>query len=243
MRIHARGIATLGPYAANMEREPRHRSATRVAFLAAAIVLTFMIATFALATWLGYADEAWFRSVLESLATERGRTVAGAVIVALLALDLVLPLPSSLLMMLAGSMFGAAAGTALAFVGSFLSATLGFVLCRRFGLPAFERLCGVAETARLAAILARLSPWLVLATRPAPLLAELAACAAGIAAWPASRFFLCVTLGTLPVAGIYAVAGARATTATSFALAVGIGLPIAGFALGSFVVRRRHPLE
>jgi uncharacterized membrane protein YdjX (TVP38/TMEM64 family) len=202
-----------------------------------------MLATFGLATWLGYADDEWFRTVLESLATERGRTVAGTVIVLLLALDLVLPLPSSLLMMLAGSFFGTTVGTLLAFVGSFLSATLGFALCRRYGLPAFARLCGAAEAARLATTLARLSPWLVLATRPAPLLAELAACAAGIAAWPASRFFLCITVGTLPVAWIYASAGARATTATTFALTVGIGLPIAGFLLGTLAFRGRRPLE
>lgn len=198
-----------------------------------------MIAGFAIAVALGFEDESRFRSWFEATQSRHGRALAAIALTLLLAVDLVLPLPSSALMMLSGSLFGTTLGTAISFVGSTLSATLGFAVCRRIGVPAFTRVCGEAETSRLSASLARLSPWLVLLTRAAPMLAELAACLAGLAAWSLWRFLGCVALGTAPVAWIYAAAGANARDASGVALAVGIGLPILGFLLGALALGRR----
>jgi len=198
-----------------------------------------MIAGFAITVAFGLEDETRFRSWFEVTESRHGQAIAGIALVLLLAVDLVLPLPSSALMMLSGSLFGTALGTAIGFVGSAASATIGFAVCRRFGVPAFTRFCGEAETTRLSTSLAKLSPWLVLLTRAAPMLAELAACLAGLAAWSFRRFLLCVALGTAPVAWVYAAAGANARDASGTALAIGIGLPILGFLLGALVLGRR----
>lgn len=216
-----------------------HRPGNRLLAWAIGAAVAFMLLGFGLAAALGYEDEARFRAIVETLESEHGRAAAGVALALLLALDLFLPLPSSALQMLAGHFFGTALGGAIGFSGSFASAVIGFALCRRFGIPAFARLCGEQETARLARSLARLSPWLVLATRGAPMLAELAACLAGLAAFPTSRFLLCVGLGAAPVAWIYAAAGAHAREASGAALLSGILLPIAGFALGAWALGRR----
>lgn len=197
-----------------------------------------MLLGFAIASALGFADESRFATWFAALESEHGRVVVAITLMTLLALDLLLPLPSSALLMLAGNLFGTGLGGAIGCAGSIASAWLGFALCRRFGLPAFRRICGEAETARLAESLGRLSPWLILATRGAPMLAELAACLAGLAAWPTGRFLFCVALGTAPIAWIYAAAGAHARDATTLTVLAGILLPIAGFALGAWALRR-----
>lgn len=217
-----------------------HRSGIRVLTIVVTLAIVLILVTFGIAAACGFADEARWQSELLALADRYGKPVVGVVIGTLLALDLFLPLPSSILMMVAGSLLGTPLGTLVGFLGAFTSACVGFFLCRRYGKPAFARFCGEEEASRVEGTLERISPWLVLGTRAAPVLAEVAACVAGLArlSWP--RFITLAAVGTLPVAGIYAFAGATATEDVSRALAIGIGLPIGGFALGTLFVRRRR---
>src|ERR1700752_3185157 len=59
-----------------------------------------------------------------------------AAVVALLATDVFLPIPSSLVSTLAGWQLGALGGTAASWIGMTLGAAIGFAVARRFGQPA-----------------------------------------------------------------------------------------------------------
>src|SRR5687768_8096134 len=68
-----------------------------------------------------------------------------AAVIALLAVDILLPIPSSLVMILSGAAFGVVGGSAIALVGSIGGEWLGFELVRRYGRRASARLVGDEE--------------------------------------------------------------------------------------------------
>lgn len=92
----------------------------------------------------------------------------GAVVFVVLHVVLSLvPVPRSLLAVVAGALFGVAGGIALSYVGSVLSAATTFALGRRLGREAVTRLAGaraarvdrlLREQGFLAVVLARLTP-------------------------------------------------------------------------------------
>jgi uncharacterized membrane protein YdjX (TVP38/TMEM64 family) len=77
-----------------------------------------------------------------------GQLTAAAIGVGLLAADVVLPVPSSVLMTVHGALFGVAAGAALSLVGSLGSAAIGYGIGRA-GSPVLERI--VVRDERLSA--------------------------------------------------------------------------------------------
>src|SRR6185436_9370770 len=105
--------------------------------------------------------------------------------VGLLIADVVLPVPSSLVMVAHGALFGVAMGTFLSLLGSVGAALFGFALGRRGG-RVLERLVTPAERARADYLLARWGALAIIVTRPVPLLAETVAIMAGASrmSWP-----------------------------------------------------------
>jgi uncharacterized membrane protein YdjX (TVP38/TMEM64 family) len=134
---------------------------------------------------------------------------AGAASFALLAGDVVLPVPSSALMILNGSLFGPAGGALLSLAGSEASALLGFLLGRRGG-PWLERFVSAAARERVAAFVAERGTLAIVVTRPVPVIAETAAILAGATAMPLRRLALAAAIGSLPPALAYALVGAYA---------------------------------
>jgi uncharacterized membrane protein YdjX (TVP38/TMEM64 family) len=141
--------------------------------------------------------------------------------VALLTVDVLLPVPSSLVMAANGALFGVALGTALSVVGSMGAALIGFGLGRRGG-PLLARLLTASERAQADALLARWGWLAIMLTRPLPLLAETTALMAGASPMPWRHVTLAALGGILPTALLYALAGAVAAdfgnTLLAFAL-------------------------
>jgi len=158
--------------------------------------------------------------------------------VALLVADVVLPVPSSLVMIAHGALFGVALGTALSFVGTLGAALVGFGLGRRGG-PLLERLVPAEERARANALLERWGDMAVVVTRPVPILAETVAILAGASAMSWRRLTLASAAGALPGSLIYAIAGATAATLDSTVAIFGLVLAISGV---FWVVGRKLPL-
>lgn len=134
--------------------------------------------------------------------------VAAVVAVGLLIADVVLPVPSSVIMVWLGASHGWLVGGALSLAGCVGAAALAFWLGRRGG-RLFERLVPEAERARADAFLARWGVVAIAVTRPVPILAETTAVVAG--ASPAVRWrgaMLAALLGSLPWAVGYGLAGA-----------------------------------
>jgi uncharacterized membrane protein YdjX (TVP38/TMEM64 family) len=136
----------------------------------------------------------------------------------LLIADVLLPVPSSLLMTMHGALFGVALGTLLSTVGGVGAALFGFGL-GRLGEPALDRLLRPAERARAARMLLRWGPLAILLSRPVPLLAEAVAILAGASPLRWHVAAVCALGGTLPAALLYAWIGAEATRTRHFVLA------------------------
>lgn len=168
---------------------------------------------------------------------------AAPLIAVLLAADLVLPVPSSLVMTASGSLLGVVAGTAASFAGAMAGALLGFGLCRRFGQRAFRGLVGAEEHGRVSAFLMRYGSWAILLSRSVPMLTEIISCVAGLGTMSAVRFCALAAAGTLPLCLVYAVIGAAAGDGSlhpGWALLLAFLLPAAGYGWLQRRPRRSH---
>src|ERR1051325_8864098 len=102
---------------------------------------------------------------------KHGGLLAASLGVGLLVADVLLPVPSSLVMVAHGALFGVALGTLLSLLGSIGAALFGFAIGRRGG-KLLERAVTSADRARANKMLARWGTLAVIVTRPVPLLAE-----------------------------------------------------------------------
>jgi uncharacterized membrane protein YdjX (TVP38/TMEM64 family) len=127
--------------------------------------------------------------------------------VAILAADLVLPVPSSFVATLGGAVLGVPLGSLCGWLGMTLSALAGWAVGRLAGrtaveaLPAEER--GFLEHRRQ-----QIGPALIILTRPVPLLAEALSIAAGGLGMPRRSFLLSAAAGNLAIAVAWSLAGA-----------------------------------
>ncbi len=211
-------------------------------FFALAIgILAVLALLFVGAEALGWTDGERYEALAERLRDSGGWLAVGALIAGLLAADLFLPVPSSVLMTLAGATLGLWRGAALALTGAMVSALLGFGLCRRFGRGAFERMIGKMETVRVEAFMERYGVWAILLSRGVPMLTEAISCLAGLSRLRFIVFFALSLAGTAPVCLVYAWAGARAGGAAGqgWAVLIAFVLPALGFALVRAAERRR----
>ena len=164
-----------------------------------------------------------------------GGLAAALVGVGLLVVDVVLPVPSNLVMIAHGALFGVALGTLLSLVGSMGAALVGFAIGRRGG-PLLARLMSPAERAYADELLARWGALAIVVTRPVPLVAELVTILAGASPLGWGRAALASLAGSLPAAVLYALAGAWATGFEQGALVFGLVLLIA--AIFGLIARR-----
>ncbi|MDQ4117404.1 MAG: VTT domain-containing protein [Actinomycetota bacterium] len=137
-----------------------------------------------------------------------GGVVAAVGGVGLLLADVVLPVPSSLVMIAHGALFGTAIGSALSLIGGVGAALLGYGLGRCAGPPVLRRVCPAAERERAARLVRRWGVLAVVVTRPVPLVAETVAVVAGAERLGSARTAVSSAVGVLPGAVLYAAAGA-----------------------------------
>jgi uncharacterized membrane protein YdjX (TVP38/TMEM64 family) len=191
-------------------------------FLAGSLVALFFLAGWAACVALGVE---WVSTPPESL--ERGGWIGASVGIALLALDVVAPVPSSVVMVVLGKLYGFGAGAAFALTGSVLSALLAWSLGRR-GERFLARWMTPAELQAADAWLARHGAFALALTRPVPILAETFALLAGARGMPLARVLTAATLGILPAALLYAWAGSAGRDAVEDALLFGLTLLVSG---------------
>lgn len=159
--------------------------------------------------------------------------------VGLLIADVLLPVPSSLVMVAHGALFGVVLGTTLSVLGSVGAALFGFAIGRRGG-RLLERVVTSEERARADQLLARWGALAIIVTRPVPLLAETVAIMAGASPLGWGSVTLASLAGSLPPALLYALTGATVANFQSTALMFGVVLLIAGFFW--FIGNRAKPL-
>jgi uncharacterized membrane protein YdjX (TVP38/TMEM64 family) len=157
----------------------------------------------------------------------RGGVLAASLGVGLLVADVLLPVPSSLVMVAHGALFGVAVGTLLSLVGSVGAALFGFAIGRRGG-RLMERLVTPAERERADRLLKRWGALAIIVTRPVPLLAETVAIMAGTSSLGWGRVALASLAGSLPPALLYAITGTSVANLQNTTLVFVLVILIAG---------------
>lgn len=159
-------------------------------------------------------------------------------LIALLAADILLPVPSGPLITLAGGQLGAPLTAAAAWLGLMLGGLVAFALAKRWGRPLAYRFADEQELKRLETLAREHDAWLLLVTRPLPILAEAAVLLVGIlnTPWPRAIWTLCI--GNAVVAITFAVLGEQAEENEwmFMAIVLSIVVPLAG----TWLIRRRH---
>jgi 3-dehydroquinate synthase len=163
------------------------------------------------------------------------RATLAALVVAILAVDVVLPVPSGPVSTLAGSHLGVALGTAASCLGMTLGATIAFALARGVtvsigGLKKKSRAAAVPSPTSEAQQAARdHGPWLLILTRPLPIIAETAVLLVGGLQLPWRRFLPPVIASNIAISATYALLGQYAAAHGWLPLAVctSIALPLA----------------
>jgi uncharacterized membrane protein YdjX (TVP38/TMEM64 family) len=158
---------------------------------------------------------------------KNGGAVAAALGVGLLIADVLLPVPSSLVMVAHGALFGVVVGTLLSLFGSVGAALFGFAIGRRGG-RFLERTVTPSERSRANDLLLRWGALAIIVTRPIPLLAETVAIMAGASSLSWGSVVLASLVGSLPPALLYALTGAAVASFQNTSLMFGVVLLVAG---------------
>ena len=145
-------------------------------------------------------------------------------VVGLLTIDVLLPVPSSIVCTLAGSFLGLFWGMLFATLGMTAGALLGFALGRLLGRPAMNHWIGPAELAKLDELVDRYGVAILVALRPVPLFAEASTLLLGCSRmlWP--MFLLTTVPIHLLLALVYALLGKYLSLPVGVALSVAIAL-------------------
>jgi uncharacterized membrane protein YdjX (TVP38/TMEM64 family) len=158
------------------------------------------------------------------------RWVAATSIFGLLALDVVLPVPSSIVSTAAGVLLGFWRGAAVIWLGMTTACLLGYAIGSRASAAA-RRFVGDEGLARAERLVSRYGDWTIVLCRPVPVLAEASVIFAGIIRAPFATFLVVTTLANLGVAIGYAAFGAFSMRVDSFVMAFLGALALPGLAI------------
>src|SRR5215211_3160528 len=130
---------------------------------------------------------------------KHGGVVAASVGVGLLIADVVLPVPSSIVMVAHGALFFVLWGAMLSLIGSVGAAVFAYAIGRRGG-RLLDRVVTVAERERASSVLARWGVLAIIVTRPLPLRAETVAIMAGASSMTWRALVVASVAGCVPPA-------------------------------------------
>ncbi len=152
----------------------------------------------------GDSIETWVRSWLEP---PPSHTTMVSLVIAVLATDIFLPVPSSLVSTVAGVELGIAAATLASWIGMTIGAIFGFALARWCGRPLAERFSSRDDLAKMDEASERYGPLVLIALRAVPVMAEASVLIVGVNRLAWRRFLWPVMLSNLAVALVYSTLG------------------------------------
>lgn len=166
---------------------------------------------------------------------------SAATIGSLLALDVFLPVPSSIVSTGAGVLLGFWRGAIVIWIGMTLGCVIGYAFGAR-AAGAARKLVGADGLTRAASVMDRHGAWALVLCRPIPVLAESSVVFAGLVRTPLGPFTWLTTLANLGIALAYAAVGAFSMRVQSFLLTFIAALALPGIAMlvGRRWLLRRH---
>lgn len=217
----------------------KNRGTSRVRWQA--IPLTVLVVVLVSYVALEVSGLVSFTDTLDRLRSS-GRLAVAVTIFTLLLVDSVLPVPSSPLIALAGSVFGAPVGAMLTIAGSMACSAASYGV-GRFASPwVRRRIVDDEELREMDEWTDRFGRWMFVFSRGLPLMTETVGTSAGIARVPLARFLWYTLLGTVPVCLIYVIAGSYAETAQGILEIATLGflVPIVLWYVVRRILRRKH---
>lgn len=205
----------------------------RNVIILAAVILAVILVPFFL---FGDRIEAWTNQFLKT--SDSNKLWAASVISFLLAADIFLPVPSSIVSTGAGYLLGFVNGSLASFIGM----TIGCIAGYFFALNSRKAVqwIGQYNFDRLEKFFQRSGAWAIVLARPIPVLAEASVLFAGISRMKFSKFMIASTLSNLGISVMYAAVGAYSVSVNSFLLAFSgaIIIPAIAKLIGYFYNRR-----
>lgn len=186
-----------------------------------AIILPFL--------FFGPAINVWTDRLIAHAETNRFMT--GLSLTLLLASDILVPVPSSLVSTACGLTLGFLGGVAASFAGMSITTVAGYLL-GRYTSGSVERLIGTNEVALLQTFQRRHGLWLLLALRPVPVLAEASVVFSGFLRQPFVRVLAVASLGNLAVSVVYSAVGVWGKLSDSFFPAFAASMALSGGLMG-----------
>jgi uncharacterized membrane protein YdjX (TVP38/TMEM64 family) len=156
------------------------------------------------------------------------KAATAALVVGLLATDILLPVPSSVVSALAGYELGWWRATLATWVGMNLGAVIGFSLARRWGRPLALWFSKEEDLERMRHVSDLYGPFVLALTRAVPVFAEASVLIVGIHRLSWKRFLPAVLFSNFCIALAYSAFGdwAKENQWLPLALGVAIALPI-----------------
>ena len=150
----------------------------------------------------------------------------------LLAVDVFLPVPSSVVSTFAGQMLGFWGGWAASWCGMTLGAVLAFGLVKILGRPLARRFASEAELRRVDAMADRIGILVLVLARPIPVLAEASVLLMGTTRLAWGPFLIAVGLSHAGIAAAYAALGN--SVRLPIALGASVALPLLAGGIASW---------
>lgn len=159
--------------------------------------------------------------------------MVAAAVIGLLASDVLLPVPSSVVCTLAGAQLGWLGGTAINWIGMTLGALVAFAIAKKWGPAVARRFSTAEQLQRTESLVRRYGPGVLMLTRGLPVLAEAGLLWLGMNGLSWRAMLLPMMASHLVLALVYALLGHFAGTQEwlPIALTIAAALPVLALAL------------
>lgn len=168
--------------------------------------------------------------------------MAALLIIGFLAIDVLVPVPSTIVMIASGALFGSVLGGILAVVGSSSCAIIAFQVSRKMGREKVIRWIGQKDYENLSTLMQKYGGYAVVLTRTVPLAMESMSFIAGLTEMKLKNFVLMCLIGYTPFAFLYSFVGASAKelSSTYTVLVLGFFVPLCFWALALRFLKLRE---
>ncbi len=183
--------------------------------LALAFTMIFMIVSFLL---FDQPVNEWIYLITAEIKSRYTVWALALFLIATLAFDIILPIPSSVIAVVAATSLGFWGGSAVIWIGLMLGCCAGYSIGSGSAHYLFKRFVSQQETAKAQRLASTIGPGTLIALRGVPVLAETSVISAGMIRFPFIPFLFICGLTNAGLALTYGYIGAQAGVTQSFLL-------------------------
>ncbi|MFT4924970.1 MAG: 3-dehydroquinate synthase [Phenylobacterium sp.] len=206
------------------------RSGSRLVYLFTTVLVTVMLVIMAVFVLFEQHSTEWINTVGQNLTSSGGIWLLALFLIAVLALDTVLPIPSSIVAVFAATTLGFWGGALTIWLGLMLSCCCGYLIGAGSERMFVRRWIDQNDLDKARVFASKVGPGALVALRGVPILAETSVIAAGLVRYPLWPFMLICALANTGLAAAYGYVGAKAGAQSSLLLVIGGSIAVPAFA-------------